>query len=344
VRVRESTSPSDAAGEFASAAAPFFIVGNDRSGTTMLRVILDRADGIAIPTESMLLGDFARVRRHGDLSTAAALDAFVQRVWKHPKVALWGIEGNPPAAPSGLDHASAYRWAVEQPYRAFALRDGAARWGDKTPYYLDWIDELKAVWPDARIIELVRDGRDVALSIMPLPFGGNNVHVAASDWARGIRLGRAAAERYVGDVLTVRYEDLTGNPGAEVQRVCTFLDIPYEERMLAIEESPSDKVVADQQAWFTNLWNGINQGSVGKWRTRMSARDLEIFAAAAGDELEQHGYELGVAQRASFGPLHRAWWVTANFARRWVNLVKLRIVQERGRELRYVVGRKLGRS
>jgi hypothetical protein len=344
--VREQSSPTASLNSPAAVtSAPFFIVGNDRSGTTMLRVILDRNETVAIPTESMLLGDFASVRTGGGLERREALQKFVARVWNHPKVRLWNIEGDVPTAPEGLDHAAAYRWAVEQPYRAFAERDGATRWGDKTPYYLEWIDEIKAVWPDAKLIEIVRDGRDVALSIMPLPFGGNNVHVAASDWARGVRLGQEAAARYPGDVFTVRYEDLTADPITWVPQLCEFVGIEYSDDMLAIEQTPEDKIVADQQAWFTNLWGGINQKSVGKWRTKMSARQLEIYAAAAGNELRAHNYDLGIAGTVpTFGPIRRAWWQAANFAKRIVNLVKLRIVQERGRELRYVVKRKLGRS
>ena len=312
----------------------------------MLRLILDRSGDLAIPTESMFLGDFAQVRAGSiNLGDHAEAVAFARTVWNHPKVALWDLPGESPVPPEGLTHAQAYRWCVEAPYRAFAARDGKARWGDKTPYYLAWLDELKAVWPEARIIELVRDGRDVALSIMPLPFGGNNVWVAGSDWARGIRDGQAAASRWPNDVLTVKYEDLTADPEPHIREVCTFLGITYHADMLNVEKTEKHKVVADQESWFTNLWAGINQKSVGKWRSRMSPREQAVFAAAASEELEFHGYDLGEhAGSVNVGSARSAAYQVTNFGGRLKNFVKLRIVQERGRELRYVAKRKLTRS
>src|SRR3954466_8682616 len=76
---------------------PFFIVGCDRSGTTMLRLILDRSDDVAIPTESMFIADMAAVRsRFGDLARDEQFDRLVEAVWRHPKVREWRLEGAPP--------------------------------------------------------------------------------------------------------------------------------------------------------------------------------------------------------------------------------------------------------
>ena len=122
-------------------------------------------------------------------------------MWSHPRVRLWGLAGEPPAVPAGLSHAEAYRFAVEAPFRAYAQREGKERFGDKTPAYLAAVDELLAVWPDARIVVLVRDARAVALSIAKLPFGPNNPYAAANWWARGIRAGLAAERRHPGQVL-----------------------------------------------------------------------------------------------------------------------------------------------
>ena len=76
---------------------PFFIVGCDRSGTTMLRLILDRSDDVAIPTESMFIADMAAIRpRFGDLSNDEQFDRLAKTVWRHPKVREWRLGGSPP--------------------------------------------------------------------------------------------------------------------------------------------------------------------------------------------------------------------------------------------------------
>jgi hypothetical protein len=318
---------------------PFFVVGNDRSGTTMLRLVLDRG-GVAIPPESMYLVDFARVRRNGDLSDPAAAAAFLRRVWEHPRVRLWKLPGDPPTVPSGVGHADAYRFAVEAPFRAYARVQGKERWADKTPLYLAHLEELDAVWPAARFVVLVRDGRDVALSLMGVPFGPNNVWAAARFWAAGIRRGEAAARRYPGRVITLRYEDAVSDPKAEVRRLCEFLGLSYEDDMLAIERSDASKVVKDQAGWFTNVWAGINPSAVGKWRSAMTPRQQAVFSAIAGPELERMGYEPGEAP-AELGANVRA-YQAHDAAMRGVNFVRLRLLQERGREVGYVLKRKLG--
>jgi hypothetical protein len=318
--------------------APFFIVGNDRSGTTMIRLVLDRGD-VAIPPESMFLVDFARVRRSGDLSDPEAAESFVRRVWEHPRVRLWNLPGGPPSVPSGLSHEDAYRFGVEAPFRAYARAQGKERWADKTPLYLAHLDELDAVWPDARFVVLVRDGRDVALSLMHVPFGPNNVWASARFWADGIRRGEEAERRYPGRVLTVRYEDVVADPRSETRRICEFVGLAYEDDLLAIERTDASKVLKDQAGWFTNVWAGINPSAVGKWRTAMSPAQQRIFASVAGPELERMGYEAGEAA-SPLGARVRA-YQAHDAAMRVVNFVRLRLVRERGREVGYVLKRKL---
>src|SRR4051794_9782979 len=95
---------------------PFFIVGNDRSGTTMLRLILDRGPDVAIPPESMFLTDFAPAFDRGEPRSAQAATRFMEEVWTHPKVRLWQLPGPAPAVPLGLEPRDAYRFVVEAPF------------------------------------------------------------------------------------------------------------------------------------------------------------------------------------------------------------------------------------
>lgn len=324
------------------AAPPFFIVGNDRSGTTMLRLILDRSS-VAIPPESMFLVDFEPVRRAGGLDDPAAAAAFLRRVWEHPRVRLWGIAESPPAVPLDLTHADAYRFAVEAPFRAYARMNEKERWADKTPLYLAHVDELAEVWTDARFVVLVRDGRDVALSLLGVPFGPNNVWAAAHFWARGIDLGVTAEKRHGARVLTIRYEDLVTDPATHVERLCAFLGLAFEPDMLAIEHTDSSKVLKDQAGWFTNVWAGINRSAVGKWKTEMSPRQQRVFDQVAGPQLERMGYECTPGE-ARPGTLEITGYRIHDAALRGVNFVRLRLVQERGREVGYVLKRKLARA
>jgi hypothetical protein len=321
-------------------ADPFFIVGNDRSGTTMLRLILDRGPDAAIPPESMFLTDLAPVLEAGGPRGEAAARQLVDDVWQHPKVRLWELGPGPPEMPPGVEREDAFRFAAEAPFRAYAARHGKPRWGDKTPHYVHHVDHLLRIWPHARFVVLVRDGRDVALSLRRMPFGPNNTWAAAQWWARGIRAGDRAQGEHPDAVLTVRYEDLTRRPREEVQRICAFLGLAYDDDMLALEKTDPAKIVSDQRGWFPTIFDGITTTAVARWRSEMSPRAQRLFAALAGDELAAHGYEVAAGPAPAPSPLRERAFRWHNELMRNVNFLRLRLVQERGRELRHALERR----
>jgi sulfotransferase family protein len=315
-------------------AEPFFIVGNDRSGTTMLRLILDRGPDAAIPPESMFLTDVEL--------PAEDWQALMDTVWNHPKVRLWELPGPPPRVPLWLEPEDAARFVLGAPFAAYARKYGKPRWGDKTPHYVHHIDALLAIWPQARVVILVRDGRDVALSLRRMPFGPNNAWAAAQWWARGIRAGAAAQQRHPDNVLTVRYEDLARDPTAQVPPICAFLDLAYVPEMLDLEHADRSRIVADQASWFPTLFEGINTKAVGRWEREMPVRDQAVFAALARDELAQLGYPVPARPLPPPTPRQAALYHRHNELMRNLNFVRLRVFQERGRELRLALKRRMG--
>jgi hypothetical protein len=320
---------------------PLFIVACDRSGTTLLRLILDRSPVIAIPTESMILADFGpRESRYGGLETDAQFDRLVADIWRHPKVREWGLAAGPPPR-EGLVGDAAYRAALEAPFAAYAREHGARRWGDKTPYYINCVDEIMRVFPDAQVVNLVRDGRDVCLSLLSVPFGPANVWAAAHQWRSAVIAGDTASARYGDAVLTLRYEDLVSTPEVEVRRVCDFADIPFESSMLEADASAHERVAAGQEHWFSGLTDAINVGSVGKWHTGMSRRDQALFTSIAGDMLERHGYEVPDAGDPPAVP--DAVQAAHNWTLKLWHFTTLHVVQERGREVPHLIRRRLGR-
>ena len=322
-------------------ADPFFIVGNDRSGTTLLRLILDHGADVAIPPESMYLTDFAQAFQEGGPADHAAAQRLMGQVWEHPKVRLWRLPGPPPEVPAGLTGQDAYRFVVAAPFEAYAARHGKPRWGDKTPHYVHHVDLLLRMWPRARFVVLVRDGRDVDLSLRRMPFGPNNAWAAAQWWARGIRAGESAQRRHPHAVRTVRYEDLVRDPAREVPAICEFLGLAYAHEMLDLSRVDRSKIVPDQAAWFPNLFDGISTAAVGRWRHEMSLRDQRVFGALAGPELAALGYDIAVAPAPELSRLQTWRFHYHNELMRNVNFLRLRLVTERGRELRFALERRL---
>jgi hypothetical protein len=288
----------------------------------MLRLILDAGPDVAIPPESMYLTDFAPVREKGGPADAEAAQELARLAWEHPKVALWELPGGPPAVPLSGDAASWFRFAMEAPFAAYAQKFGKPGWADKTPHYVHHVDFLLSVWPRARVVVLVRDGRDVALSLKRMPFGPNK-----------------AVERHPDRVVCVRYEDIVADPEGEVGKLCSFLGLRFEPPMLDLQRVDRSRIVPDQVAWFPTIFEGIGSDAVERWRREMSPRDQRTFAFLAGEELIAHGYDPGPSEPVSE---RRARWLhRQNQVLRNVNFIRLRVVQERGRELRFALARRI---
>ncbi len=216
------------------------------------------------------------VARYGELSTDAEFDRLAADIWRHPKVLEWKL-ATPPPKRDGRVGDAAYRAALEAAFQAYAGERGKPRWGDKTPYYINCVDELKRVFPEARIVNLVRDGRDVCLSLLRVPFGPANVWAAAHQWSAAVAAGDAAQARYGDDVLTVAYERMVTDPEAEIGRICAFAGLTFDADMLAADPAATSRVAAGQEGWFEGLDAGINADSVDRWRTEMSRSDQALF-------------------------------------------------------------------
>ena len=297
----------------------------------MLRLILDRGD-VAIPPESMFLLDVDPRQPAEDVLRAA---------WSHPRVQLWGLTGEPPALPEGMNGADAFRFAVSAPFVAYAEREGKTRWGDKTPAYIEHIDRLAAIWPDARFVAPhPRRSRRRALgdegAVRPKQRLGGGSLVGGRD-PPGPQGGGASPRPRARDPLRgsrLRAERRRSRPCAtsstsNMRRTCSRSSRPTARRSSR-----------DQAAWFTNVWAGITTAAVGKWRTELTPRQVEVFESVAGDELRALGYETsGGASSQALVPAYAA----HDAAMRGVNFVRLRLVQERGREVRHVLRRKLAR-
>ena len=203
---------------------PLIVLGVRRSGTTLLRVMLDRNPALAVPDESYFVPQLAR-RHRGAVEPAAFLDD-LRRL---PTLVEWGL--SPEVVAPHLRPGMATGAAIAAVFEAYAAERGKPRWGDKTPLYMQHLPLLERLFPDALFVHLVRDGRDAALSFLSLPTGimtegwGHPRDAAgfACQWATEVRAARALGARVgAARYLEIRYEGLVADPAAELRRVCDF--------------------------------------------------------------------------------------------------------------------------
>ncbi len=268
---------------------PLFVLGVSRSGTTLLRVILDRSPGIAIPDESFFIPLLAR-RHRGNVDRAR----FVDDLRRLPTLRAWGVSAED-IAPHLRPELHAGE-AIAAVFEAYAAKEQKPRWGDKTPMYMRHLPLLERLFPTAQYVHLVRDGRDAALSFLRMPEGTYTRTWAHPDTATefaclwrsevsgarklGKRLGPA---RY----LEVRYEDLIADPDDVVEGICDFACIPYEPAMLDYAGAVDVSQKPHQQRLLQPLTPRARD-----WRTQMEADDVFAFESIAGEQLAELGYEL----------------------------------------------------
>lgn len=290
---------------------PLVVLGVSRSGTTLLRVILDRSPGIAIPDESFFVPLLAR--RHGRTVAAAA---FLDDVARIPTIRAWGLR---PAdvAPRIVD-GMPIGDAIGAVFQAYASRAGKPRWGDKTPMYMRHLGLLERLFPDARYVHLVRDGRDAALSFLEMPEGTFTRTWAhpttpaqfACLWGKEVADARELGRRVgPGRYHEVRYEQLVSAPEETVEAICGFAGLPFDPEMLAYAATVDVSDKPHQQRLRRPPTAGVRS-----WREDMAPEDVAAFEAVAGDVLRACGYEVTTSPKGSVPASARRAWYEARLA------------------------------
>ena len=261
----------------------FFIVGSARSGTTLLRMMLNAHPEVAVPPESRFVVELYS-------SDEVRVDDFLSRLGSHRRWISWDTPIEDVRAQLAGMSTVAYTEAIEAAFMAFAQSRNKKRYGDKTPRYIEHLPLLARLWPDAKFVHLVRDGREVALSYADVPFGPNTVAKAAALWrervALGMKQGRPLGpQRYV----ELRYERLLENPREEVEGLCTFLDLDFDPTMLDYSEYARSEVLDRARLYNPNVTRSITK--TRSWDEQMPKSQVEVFEAIAGDTLAELGYE-----------------------------------------------------
>ena len=269
---------------------PFFIVGAHRSGTTMLRLMLNAHPRLAVPFESDFIRLFYyRLAEYGDLHQDENFDRLFADVSRDPFVIKARLMENPEAVREAADRSLSGLFAAM--LSDFARRNGKQRWGDKTPDYVEHLDALWNMFPGCQIIHLVRDGRDVALSLSHVSWGTTHIERAASDWARMTTLGRKMGRMISDSYLEVRYESLVTDPPRELQAICDFLGEPYAPEMLEYPDSAYAYMPAESMQWHRSSVSPPTTAKIFRWKEEMSLADQIIFEEIAGPALDLFGYE-----------------------------------------------------
>lgn len=287
----------------ASLAPAPFLVGVPRSGTTLLRLMLDAHPALAIPPETGF----------GVLLTNPAVVAGgpVELLGAVTSLPTWpdlGFERDQLLARLRRVRPWSAADGVRTIFTAYAQRHGKPRWGDKTPVHVRHMSTIARHLPEAHFVNIVRDGRDVAASVRDLPISPGGIEAIALDWRDQIRDARVQAVS-LSHYREVRYEQLVADPEAVLRELCACLALDFDPAMLRAHERAAERHremperLLPDGTWIThegrNRWHGLtlhppDPSRVGRWHDALTPEEITCFEAAAGPLLHELGYALSV--------------------------------------------------
>jgi hypothetical protein len=271
---------------------PLF-VGSGRSGTTMFGLMFDSHPDLVVTHEA-----------HFVAGLAVEYPSLLRREGFDRRIFMEGLEANANFRRLDLPLSEVaeklsgsqpdnYADAVRAVFELFAQREGKTLYGDKTPGYVNHLDLLAGLFPEAKFVHIIRDGRDVALAYVERPeWGPRTIPEAAMYWSSRVERGRDSGRRLGPDrYQEVRYESLIADAEGTVKDLCRFLGLEFHPAMLDYHQRGETLAAStkDPQA-FTALSKPPTRG-LRDWRTQMKKSDIALFEAIAGDLLVDLGYE-----------------------------------------------------
>jgi hypothetical protein len=209
---------------------------------------------------------------------------------------------DPAVVRKGLTGVRDYPHAIRRLYAMYAASRGKSRYADKTPSFVLRMGLLDRLFPESVFIHLVRDGRDVAASLLEMPFGPSRLGQAAVVWHRWNSRGAISGAELGSDrYMVLRYEDLVAEPRKSLEQVCAFIDLDLHDDML--DHRGSDTHLPKRESAHHASLDRPLTPNIRDWRTTLPTADGALFDAIAGESLDRFGYprateDVGPAVRA----------------------------------------------
>ncbi len=282
---------------------PIFLVGAARSGTTLLQYMLRSHPDIYFPTaESHFIIPFYRRREeYGDLSNRDNMISLLSDIYRARKrffdEDMNNVEFDAGEMADLLLHEqrTTFPQVVAGLYEANARVENKRSWGDKTPYYILHLPTILEIFPNARIIHLIRDGRDCSISMLKRKHDLQifSTYHAAATWKKYVNAGQQFGRSHPDCYHEIRYEDILDKPEYSMLQLFRFLGEQQHDVSGYFSEHEGKRENADAAGRKTPLvGKPIKKDNQQKWRQLMSNRQVRTFEAIAGDVLARNGYPL----------------------------------------------------
>ena len=279
--------------------SPVFVVGGARSGTSILAILLRKYLGISFGTESQFfIRFFNRLQNYGDLNNNDNLKkllADISRERCFQRWRKWDYILDVDKIHARIRENS-YTGIIDAIFNDLADHNQMNRWGDKTPEYIYNLPVLHTLFPEAKFIHILRDGRDVALSTFKTHFGAKNIGIAALEWNQQLACV-AKFKKMIdpGKFCEIRYEDLLDDPVGTFKKLMNFLNI------VDIDGTILRRIE-------TEMAGELYPGNYYKWRNELTKKEQNIFERVNYQHLVDSGYPTITNSRKNASSFEKACW------------------------------------
>ena len=272
--------------------APLFTFGFERSGTTLLSMMLGSHPLLAVPYSPVGLW-YRKAREldtYNQLQSAADRDRLIDDIVNDQRIKDWKVDFDEAALKRDLAPAD-YPGIVRRFHQAYAQVLGKPHWGLHDIATLYDMDLACGWFSDARFVHIIRDVRDVALSFVDYRYGSTNMCETAANWHRDVhaslKMGAILGpDRY----LLIRYEDLVLQPMATLSAISRFAGLEYSSDMIDYAKTVTSTVPPDRMAMWPALGQPPDPGKVAQWRHRVAPHRARAIEEMAQPLLTDLGY------------------------------------------------------
>ena len=272
-----------------STSQPIFITGADRSGTTLLYQLLGSHRNISMVRRTNLFRWF--YNRHGSLESDENLTRALDELLSYQRIGV--LHPNRETILSALETGPrSYGHLFDALHSQEADRRGKPRWADKSLHHEYHAHEILSEFPSARIIHMLRDPRDRFVSASRrYDSKQKSASAIAGRWVDSAAAATNNAQKFEDNYLVLRFEDLLTEPQGQLERVCAFLDEPFDNEMFTMTPDGADPENSDPNSSFGDIAPGtISTSPIGRYRKKLSEREVAFIEIVSRQHMVTHGY------------------------------------------------------
>ena len=305
--------------------SPVFIVGAPRSGTTLVATILNRSPELVVSPESHYFDKFFSIcNRRRSFESDKSYLSYLEYFLNSSEIKTFGFSEEEKKI--FID-----RLMVEKPSHAKIFSDvmttyrkkcNKFRWAEKTPAHGLCVVEILSCFPDAKIVNIIRDPRDVMISRMKLPWRKTNVMLEAQLWNRYVTLDKSVGMLNNSNYYEIRYEDILKDHEFEFRKLYEFLSLKFEQFFLDHIEAQGLLYNPLTEPWKNNVEKQVISNNVDKWKSEMPLHQRKVVWFVTRSLLKEKGYEAGVDKLGWRGMFYFLYLIVPSFLLRARNSIE----------------------